>query len=540
MLLTSAISVGSFMKVLILLLTLALTGFLGAWLLLGPYLFSHFAPPMSSDTDISSWEQTAPLSTRLGSVIGLKHSKGLAFLGVPFAKAPTDELRFMPPVPVEPWQEPLLATSFPNRCMQIDLAPIVIEPNSFAMSEDCLFLNIYTPSTQTKNRPVLFWIHGGSFTAGSGNGYIGTQLAKQGDVVLVSINYRLGILGFLDLSSFSEVYTGSASNGIRDQVLALEWVHHNIQNCGGDPNNVTIFGESAGATSVASLLAAPRAAGLFHKAIIHSGAPVIAPPDDFRGFLSEILEVPSDDLLQKLRAMNAAEITALQNNNLPGQLGGIIDGAVVTKSSYQAIRESDIPIIVGSNKNEGSLFSFLTPRFAYGLAGPFIAELFTTAKNTSAYIDSLKTNFPDDSSREQYERIWYDLFRFNAVKVAEHASNTGQGSWLYRFDMAAQNDPIGIEVGASHALEIPFTFNLFAEQDAGYYDSNDSAVRELAENWSNTLMQFARTGNPNGAGLPVWPSYRRDARNTMILDHVPKIIVDLDRKDRKRWQALGR
>ena len=191
------------MKILIAVAALSAVAFLGAWFALGSFMFQFFASPFGGgDTDISNWEKTEAHSTRMGKVIGLSHDKGLAFLGLRYAKAPVGDLRFKPPVPAEPWDGVFEATRFPAVPMQPDAPDYFRESNINVMSEDGLFLSVYTPSLEGADRPVLFWIHGGSFTMGSGNGYVGTELAAQGDVVVVSINYRLGIMGFLDLSAF--------------------------------------------------------------------------------------------------------------------------------------------------------------------------------------------------------------------------------------------------------------------------------------------------------------------------------------------------
>jgi len=533
------------MKVLVVIVGLAIVAFVGAWFALGPWMFSGFSNTViSGDTNIDAWEKTDPITTKLGKVVGLSHIDGLAFLGLRYAKAPVGELRFKPPVPVDPWQGIFEATRFPNRAMQVDGPPIVIEPNSYEMSEDSLFLNVYTPSVAGNDRPVLVWIHGGSFMTGTGNGYNGTQLAAQGNVVVVSINYRLGMLGFLDLSGFGESYGGSASNGIRDQILALEWVRDNIGDYGGDAGNVTIFGESAGGTSVAAIMAAPRADGLYHKAIMHSGVAVHAPPTDLRDTLAEHLSVNTDQILKTLQAMSAKEIIEVQKK-IQAPFGGIVDGTVVTRSIYEAIAErgeAGVPVIAGTNKDEGTLLSYLVPRFAYGAVGQLIANLTTGGKNTDSYLQGLKKAYPDDSGKAHYERIWIEMFRIHAVNVAEQVSAAGPGGWLYRFDMPVQRNPFGAELGATHAAEITFTFNTFAsdwQDDSFLYDRNDPAVRKLAEKWSNTIIQFARTGDPNGAGLPEWPKYHAESRQSLILDSEPRLAGDLDEKDRKRWQELG-
>ena len=317
------------MKFLVAVVTLliALSG--AAWFALGPYMFSGLAAPLTGNTDISSWQQTQAVTTPLGPVVGLEHDKGVAFLGLPYAKPPVESLRFMPPIAIEPWQETFSATKFPNRCMQNDLAPIVIEPNSFEVSEDCLYLNIYTSLSDSKERPVMFWNHGGAFTAGTGNGYVGTQLPAQGDVVVVSINYRLGLMG-----SWISLVTVRPMRALPQMVseirFRLRWVRDNIRAYGADPENVTIFGESAGATSVTSIIAAPSANGLYHRAIVHSGVPVFAPPVDFRDQLAGILGIQTDQLVSTLEAMSTTEISDLLSNNLQGQFGGTIDGAVAT------------------------------------------------------------------------------------------------------------------------------------------------------------------------------------------------------------------
>ena len=532
------------MKILITIAVLLIVAALLVWLAMGPSLFARFSPSASTDTDISQWKITDPIETKMGSVVGLSHDRGLAFLGLRYAKAPVGDLRFKPPVPADSWDGVFEATRFPNIAMQPDAPPLAREANAGPMSEDSLFLNVYTPSLEGAGRPVLVWIHGGSFTMGSGNGYVGAQLAAQGDVVVVSINYRLGMFGFLDLSAYGEDYAGSASNGIRDQIAALRWVRDNIADYGGDADNVTIFGESAGGTSVASIMAAPEADGLYHKAILHSSVAVHAPPHSQQDSLAQHLKVPPDQLLETLQAMPADEIIAVQQKVRPN-FGGIVDGVVVTRSTHQAIAErgaAGVPVIAGSNKDEGTMFTFLAPRFVWGLAGSAVADLTTGGKETDAYLQALKAAYPEDGGADHFERIWTDMFRVGAHKVAKQASEKGAGGWHYRFDMPVQNNPFGITLRATHGSEIGFTFNWFADPDmrpSALYDGHDQAVRQLAEIWSNSIIQFAKTGDPNGAGLPDWPRFEGDGQKTLILDRDPRIDTHTDGNDLARWQKLG-
>ncbi|HWM65148.1 MAG TPA: carboxylesterase family protein, partial [Steroidobacteraceae bacterium] len=256
------------------------------------------------------------VQTRLGQVRGQDRGRTLAFLGLRYAKPPTGVLRFTPPQPCESWTGVYEATKLPPFAVQPPeppLVPIVINGRpqlQGRQSEDCLFLNIYTPAADQRKRPVLVWIHGGGYTVGSANEYDGGILAAQGDVVVVCINYRLGVFGFTDFSGLDKGLAGSASNGFRDQIEALRWVRNNIADYGGDPAHVTIFGESAGGGSVLALLAAPSAEGLFHRAIAHSPGGSRTPPPDDIPKLTRAVGLSGAGLLERLRALSAEELVA--------------------------------------------------------------------------------------------------------------------------------------------------------------------------------------------------------------------------------------
>ncbi len=520
---------------------------LGIWFAVGPMAVSIFGQHRDRESNIESWATTEPVSTRLGKIVGRQKetSSGrvLAFLGIRYAEPPVGELRFKPPVASSAWQGTFAATQFPNSPIQVEADAMTREPNSAVKSEDCLFLSVYTPSTEGADRPVLFWIHGGAFQYGTGNGYPGDVLAQQGDVVVVSVNYRLGVLGFLDLSKYGEQYAGSAANGIRDQILALEWVRDNIADYGGDPNNVTIFGESAGGSSVQSIMAAPSADGLYHKVVAHSGMSIALPPYDAAADLVERLKLEDPATLPEVMTNMATEdIVALQRGGLFVS-GGNVDGTVVTRSLQQAIAErgeNGVPIIAGSNEDEGTLFTYITPRFFYDITNSAMSLLTTLGEDPAKYLAELKNTYPDDTTVDHFERVWTEAFRANAVRTAEWATTTGAGGWLYRFTEPVSNNPFGFKLGATHAAEMEFTFNSFASDlpdSAFWYDRNDPEIRQLALNWSNTIIQFAKTGDPNGAGLPEWPQYSPDNPQTMVLNRAPYLGDDLNREARDRWAA---
>ena len=482
------------------------------------------------------------VNTRLGEIRGVESAGVWHFRGVRYAQPPVRERRFLAPLAAPPWTGTRDATGFPNRCLQADNG-ILGEPVG-ATSEDCLFLNIVTPAVEGAHRPVLFWIHGGGFTAGSANEYDGSMLAAQGDVVVVAINYRLGLFGFLDLSRSGEGFAGSASNGFRDQVLALEWVRDNIADYGGDPGNVTIFGESAGGHSVHALLATPAADGLYHKAIAHSPGTVDMPPQDLVSPLVAELGGPPERLVDTLRAMSADELLAVQGI-VPG-VGAGIDGIVVTRSTNDAIMERGergVPLIAGSNRDEGTLFTALFASFDPNAQMPDseIARLLTAGADPSPYIDALKAQHPDADAKEIHERIWGAMFRKAATGSTARATAAGPGGWLYRFDLPTTVKFLGREVGATHAAEIPFTFNRFNTDDPGsvvFYDPEDPVVRDLAQRWSDTVIAFARTGEPNGARLPHWPRYDAKSRQTLVLDANPRIERDPNRAERELWESV--
>ena len=489
-------------------------------------------------------KEAVEISTRLGAIEGFRQYGVLHFFGIPYAEPPVGEKRFMPPVAAKPWSGVLSARTHGNRCLQGEDG---LEGEGTPFREDCLYLNIYTPSVNGEKRPVLFWIHGGGFTQGSANGYDGSVLAEQGDVVVVSINYRLGFLGFADLSDLGDAFIGSASNGIRDQIMALNWVAQNIQDFGGDPENITIFGESAGGTSVLGLMAAPSADGLFHKAIAHSPVLINLQSRSTVPSLISKYGLEGEALLEHMYSLTEEDILEAQTDLEVS--GGRIDGTVITRSTVEAIVEKGtqgVPLIAGTNRDEGTLFSVLIPdemwvEIEEGVAASVVGG------DPTEYLAALKTQYTGSQTKYR-ERVWGDMFRIAAIASTQKATKAGPGGWLYRFDLVSSVPFLGEKFGATHGAEMPFTFNSYARSDSGFpgrsfmgfevYDSDEQSVSRLANSWSATVVQFARHGDPNGAGLPEWPRYQADKRKTMVLDEITRIEEDWEKDELLFWRSV--
>lgn len=375
----------------------------------------------------------------------------------------------------------------------------------------------------------MFWIHGGAYIQGSANEYDGTTLARENDVVVVIINYRLGPFGFINLSRFGDAYAGSSSLGFQDQVAALGWVKQNITHFGGDPDNVTIFGESAGGGSVLALLAAPSADGLFHKAIAFSPVDPGQPGPDNIPALAAHFECDEGEVLSKLKALDTNELFALSTNGVVQASAGI-DGTIVTRSTCDAIRErgaAGVPLIAGCCKDEGT---YLTDAVGSddatwtAMAGMF-AGMVTGSNDTGNYLAYLDQLLPGEGPRGRLVRIWYDAFRATSLRCAQAAAQAGAGGWVFNFNAPTDN-PLGV----THASDVAFTFNTLrdAEQGFSFHDASDPVNQTLADQWSTTFANFARTGDPNGAGLPHWPQYQAHERACLVLDRPPRIELDPD------------
>jgi len=464
------------------------------------------------------WALDPSVTIDSGRVRGVAANGVVAFKGIPYAAAPVGPLRWKPPQPAGRWTDVRPASEFGAACPQ----PPILEKMwgiKYRIAEDCLFINVWTAAgAPSESRPVMFWIHGGAFIAGSSEGPItdGAALARQGAVV-VSINYRLGPLRFLALPSLSrESGRGVSGNyGLLDQIAALEWVKRNIRSFGGDPGNVTIFGESAGAGSVAMLMASPLARGLFHKAVMESGVVFIGTiylnkPSGTVKSAEQTGASRFGDNLAALRAKSADEIInsgGVQSDVFFGAgdyYGPIVDGYVIPddpEKIFAAGRQAIVPLIVGTNADEGSVFTGALP---FASPAAYRAALAVRYGPDADAVFALYPAYLQFQIRPAVTRLLTDsMFLTTARRMARYQAPRNPQTFLYHFTRVSVYAQL-YGLGAYHAAEIPYVFDTVDLVSATGVQPKD---RELAQAMSAAWLRFAQTGDPNGANLPKWPPY---------------------------------
>jgi para-nitrobenzyl esterase len=459
--------------------------------------------------------------TRQGPVQGASADGVAVYKAIPFAAPPVGPLRWRPPQPAARWAGVRAQTRFAPLCMQRGGSNAMLGLPSWPMSEDCLYLNVWAPAG-ARGAAVMVWIHGGSFTSGGTAipAYDGTMLARKG-VVVVSVAYRLGAFGFLAAPGSEGDY------GILDQIAALKWVKGNIAAFGGDPARVTVFGESAGAISVGILAASPAARGLFARAIAESGAD-FAPParaDNEGGAIIQSVAVAHGHGAAFLEALGAASVDAARTvpaeavEKVKGEFGPVADGAVVVADPWAAYERgayTATPILIGTNADEGALFVPAIKPAAYearvrGAYGPWADRILAAypGKDDASALRSGRDLFADA------------VFAWPTWAWARLASRgAGPKVWLYRFDHVPPwpANPVFAGWGAIHGSEIPYVFQTMA---AGAFIPWKDEDRGLAAKVSDYWVNFAKTGDPNGPGLPRWPAFSNAAPEEMRLDLTP-------------------
>lgn len=490
------------------------------------------------------------VTTRHGRVSGaVAPNAALVFKGIPYAAPPVGDLRFAPPAAPAAWSGVRDGSAFGHTAIQ-NPSPSSVNPTSElgkalqqvfparadveAQSEDCLYLNVWTRSVSGR-KPVMVWFHGGGFAYGSGQWpmYDGANLAAQ-DVVVVTVNHRLSVFGYLDLPEVP----GSGNAGMLDLVAALEWVRANIAAFGGDPDNVTIFGESGGGAKVSYLLAMPRATGLFHRAIIQSGPGVRAVPRERAaglrtslykslgladGDVAGLRATPWDKVLAAARAAEADQPGAGFDRS---GFSPVVDGDVLPAQPWDPAAPAaarDVPVMIGINKDEMTLFMASAPWFgrlddaglekmAAAIYGPKAAQV----------LAALRKDFPQDSPTYLATHLTtYGRMFAGSVEIAERkAAQGGAPAFLY---LLAWETPVG-PFRSPHTLEIPLVFDTVESSRVllGPGPEPQLMARQMSAAW----VAFAKTGNPNTGAIPAWPAYDAAQRATMIFDIDSRVVDD--------------
>jgi para-nitrobenzyl esterase len=506
---------------------------------------------------VASHVATAQVKTDSGTIDGTTSQDGRVriYRGIPFAAPPVGELRWQAPRPAAPWQGGRKATAFGNRCMQAPVFSDMIFRDE--VSEDCLYLNVWTPATQASERlPVMVWIYGGGFQAGSASEprQDGEKLAGKG-VVVVSFNYRLGVFGFFAHPELTREsgHNASGNYGLLDQVAALQWVKRNIAGFGGDPGNVTIFGESAGSFAVSALMASPLAQGLFHRAIGESGAFFTArsgtlAPSTLAGSEASGLKFAESmgaSTLAALREKPAADVLQGASKGPGRWFAPTIDGYVLPRdvhTIYAEGKQSHVPLLAGWNADE--VRSGIVLAKEKTTAAGFAER---TRKQFGADAEAILKAYPaasDEEALESAASLGTDMFIAYATwKWIEMQRQTGGSPvYRYRFDRKIPIDPDtkvnGVpatagDIGARHAGEIEYVFGALDSVPKVTWDEADRKLSDLMMSyWSN----FARSADPNGPGLPKWPGYEKASG-----DQVMHLDVQSQAKpatDRARYEAL--
>ncbi|MBF4633489.1 carboxylesterase/lipase family protein [Agreia pratensis] len=489
-----------------------------------------------------------------GSTALTKRSDVQCYLGIPFAESPEGELRFRPPQPVVPWAGELGAKRFGPAAPQ-NPDPFMTANDYFqppSSEKDCLNLNVWTPRADAKTRPVMVWIHGGGYIGGSNSSGLnnGAELAATFDVVVVSINYRLGALGYLQLGHLlGDGFADAGNLGVLDQIAALEWVRDNIAAFGGDPQCVTVFGESAGGAAVATLLGTPRAEGLFHRAIVQSGtaerarglaeseavtASFLAAAGLTEQTASRLLDMPLEELLAAQLRFTDAFAKGVVGLALPFQ--PTIDGRVLSELPLDAVRRgvnAGVPLLVGTNRNEASFFT--EPMAGDGesvdateakIAAVLTEEVSTDARGRAAdYKGVLADELGHEPrDRQVLESLLTDrLYRQPTNRLLDARASSTAKTYAYLFTW--ETPLFDGRMGACHVLDVPFVFRQLDRIEAVSL-VGDQPPQQLSDWMSATWVRFADTGVPLAAGLPEWVPYGPSDRSTMELNTRPTLLND--------------
>jgi para-nitrobenzyl esterase len=506
-----------------------------------------------------------------GRIRGVRDARGHAFKGVPYGRSAAGSLRLRAPQPPQPWTGELDCSEFGPAAPQTnadlammgapDVMGLLFDPPEWLVrGEDCLNLNVWTPALDGARRPVMVWLHSGGFFSGTASTHkcAGMNLSAGGDVVVVTVNHRLGLLGFLHLGDLcGPDHEVSGNAGLLDLIAALGWIKANIAAFGGDPDNVTLFGESGGGGKVNALMMTPRARGLFHKAIIQSGPWLRYFTRDQASEVAEralhhlglaAKDIATLDSLPLERIASAQTATMMELMARPISIDGaqtdrcygpVCDGDIIPCQPWEpgALDVSrHVPLLIGTTKDEGTFMLSGDPEFPNisedGLAGR-MSMMF--GAHGPRILAAYRQIMPDAPSGDVYSAIGTDLFlRMPSIVTAERRIAAAAAPiHMYRF--AYETSVLGGRLGATHGIEIPFVFDLV---DVDPLAGNDPRRYALADQVRDAWSAFARSGDPNHAGLPAWPAYTLDQRATMTLGPDCGVSDDPGRAGRLFWAGL--
>jgi para-nitrobenzyl esterase len=493
--------------------------------------------------------------TRYGKVEGATKGDVLVFRGIPYARPPAGDLRYRAPQPPVPWADVRNATRYGPMAHQ-NPSPLeqALAGGRLDTADECLTANVWTPGLDG-SRPVMVWIHGGAFVGGSGSTpwYRAASLAHKADVVVVTFNYRLGSLGFLHLEDVAGPdFAGTGNLGILDQVAALQWVRDNVEGFGGDPANITVFGESAGGMSIGTLLGLPAGRDLFGRAILQSGAAhhVLDREEANRithHFLEEMGMEPARaaELRQApVERMLAAQLKVSERTRSVLAFCPVVDGHVLPEPPIDAIARGDaaaIPVVAGTTLDEMRLFSVMDPRLQ-NLSGERLETLVGRSTGSPdrarGLIAAYAGNRPGASPSDLWNAIETDrVFRVPAVRVAERQAAHQPSTFMYLFTWPSS--AFDGRLGACHALDIPFVFDALKAPGVDMFLGEvDDAALELSVAMQEAWTSFARTGKPVSSHLPDWPAYDPDRRATMLLGEGSAVDDDPYGDERRLWDDL--
>ena len=506
---------------------------------------------------------TPVVKTTNGSVQGLVENGIQTFKGIRYGAPPVGPLRFLPPQKPEPWTGAADATAFGPPAIQMANGAIASPRTDFARelatifpvpaeiktaNEDCLFLNVWTPAVKDSgNRPVMVWLHGGGFAYGSGAWpvYDGANLARKGDAVIVTINHRLNVFGYLYLGAFSDAYAKSGNAGMLDAVLALEWVRDNIAAFGGNPANVTIMGESGGGAKVCALLAMPAAKGLFHRAIVQSGPALRGlakePAVRLAKAVLEDLRVPENDLKALACVPPQTLVTAARASleKIGGGLGPVEDGVVLPANPFSPAApavSAGVPLIIGTNKDEMTLFTVAEPwfgRLTEAQLGERVKQI--AGDKSDALIAAIRKLHPDYPAPYIAAAAMTDSIMLrNSITIAERKAELHQAP-VYMYCLVWETPILNGLFKSPHTLEIPLMFDNVDKARVLEGPGPDPVAIE--KQMSDAWLAFARTGDPNTKSIPTWPPYTTAQRATMLFDVQSRVADDPQKEIRQVFEG---